>query len=148
MNAAHRRCGVAMAIAALSSIATPAVADGRRLYEVVTETGMPHLDESLRYAVRSERTCLDPSDLSGAFWMLRDVSLQDCRLVKALQDEASAAYALQCDGGHGTTGGARWQFEPAAGGGTRLAGTLNVRLGGKNMTFHQRVKATPVGECP
>jgi hypothetical protein len=52
----------------------------QRLYEVITETGMPHLEENLRYATRIER--MDPSDLATAFWMLRDVSLQDCKLVK------------------------------------------------------------------
>ena len=49
-----------------------------RLYEVTTETGMPHLEENLRYATRVERTCTDPRELATAFWMLRDVSLQDC----------------------------------------------------------------------
>jgi hypothetical protein len=108
-------------------------------YEVVTETDMPHLEENLRYAVRRERRCLDPHDLSAAFWMLQHVSLQDCRLVKAAEDASSASYRLQCDGGHGTTGDAQWQFESA-----RLTGTLRVRLGGKNMTFYQRIIASPI----
>jgi hypothetical protein len=54
-----------------------------RLYEVTTATSMPHLDESLRYATRTETRCIDTRNLSGEFWMLREVSLQDCRLVKA-----------------------------------------------------------------
>jgi hypothetical protein len=29
----------------------------------------------------------------------------------------------------------------------RAQGTLNVRLGGKNMTFYQRVTATAAGPC-
>jgi hypothetical protein len=110
-----------------------------RRYEVITETDMPHLEENLRYAVRREPRCLDPHDLSTAFWMLGHVSLQDCRLVKAAEDASSATYRLQCDGGHGTTGEARWQFES-----DHLTGTLRVRLGGKNMTFYQRITATPV----
>jgi hypothetical protein len=109
-----------------------------RWYEVVTETDMPHLEENLRYAVRREQRCLDPGNLSSAFWMLGHVSLGDCKLVKTGQDAASAAYGLQCDGGHGTTGGARWQFDAG-----RMTGTLQVRLGGKNMTFYQRITATP-----
>ncbi|MBA3625751.1 MAG: hypothetical protein H0W48_15165, partial [Methylibium sp.] len=39
-------------------------------------------------------------------------------------------------------GEARWQFEPNG-----ITGTLNVRLGGKNMTFFQRITAKPIGEC-
>jgi hypothetical protein len=109
-----------------------------RRYELTTETGMPHLEESLRYAVRREMRCLDPHDLSAVFWMLDDVSLQDCRLVKAAQARDSAHYDLLCTGGHGTSGVARWDIEPR-----QLRGTLDVKLGGKNMTFYQRVVATP-----
>jgi hypothetical protein len=113
-----------------------------RLYEVTTDTGMPHLEENLRYARKLEKRCLDLRDLSGAFWMLGDVSLQDCRLVKTSEAPGSAVYALSCVGGHGTTGHAAWQLDPE-----RIAGTLDVRLGGKNMTFYQRITARPVGEC-
>jgi hypothetical protein len=70
--------------------------------------------------------------------MLDDVSLQDCRLVKAAQARNSARYDLYCTGGHGTSGEARWDIEPG-----QLRGTLDVKLGGKNMTFYQRVVATP-----
>jgi hypothetical protein len=28
-----------------------------------------------------------------------------------------------------------------------MVGTLNVKLGGKNMTFFQRLTAKPVGRC-
>jgi hypothetical protein len=113
-----------------------------RLYEVTTATSMPHLDESLRYATRTEARCIDIRDLSGEFWMLRDVSLQDCRLVKTSESADAAGYLLVCDGGHGTTGNASWQLGPGA-----IAGTLNVRLGGKNMTFYQRITAKPIGSC-
>jgi hypothetical protein len=112
-----------------------------RRYEIVTETDMPHLEENLRYATRYERGCLDRHDLSRAFWMLGHVSLQDCKLVKASEDAGSAMYRLQCDGGHGTTGDARWQFES-----DHLTGTLRVRLGGKNMTFYQRITATAASD--
>lgn len=110
-----------------------------RLYEVTTETGMPHLEESLRYAVVRQRRCMDPGDLARAFWMLDDVSLQDCRLEKTAQEPGGARYDLRCDGGHGTTGSAHWQIEPQ-----ELRGSLDVRLGGKNMTFYQRVVARAV----
>jgi hypothetical protein len=114
-----------------------------RLYEVTTETGMPHLEENLRYATRVERTCTDPRQLTRAFWMLRDVSLQDCELIKVSEEpEAVSLYQLKCYGGHGTTGSARWEFAP-----NMTSGTLVVRLGGKNMTFYQRVTAREIGKC-
>jgi hypothetical protein len=53
------------------------------------------------------------------------------------------AYTLTCEAGHGTTGEATWRIEEQ-----RIRGTLNVKLGGKNMTFYQRVTALPVGSCP
>ena len=114
----------------------------RRDYEVVTETGMPHLEENLRYATRIERMCVDTRELAQAFWMLRDVSLQDCKLVNVNEAPDQSLYQLKCSGGHGTTGDARWQFTPST-----VSGTLNVRLGAKNMTFYQRITAKPLGEC-
>ena len=111
-----------------------------RRYAMSTETGMPNLEANLRYAVVKEERCLDPSDLSKAFWMLRDVSLQDCQLVKYSEAAERATYVLQCTGGHGTSGEAHWQITPTA-----LTGTLNVRLGGKNMTFFQRITAKLIG---
>jgi len=110
-----------------------------RLYDITTETGMPHLEESLRYATVRQRRCLDPADLSRAFWMLDDVSLRDCRLERKAQAQDGARYDLRCDGGHGTTGSAQWQIEPE-----QLSGKLDVKLGGKNMTFYQRVVAKAV----
>jgi hypothetical protein len=112
------------------------------LYEVITETGMPHLEENLRYATRVERRCMDPRELMRSFWMLRDVSLQDCELVELSEEPGVALYQLKCSGGHGTTGTARWQFSPNA-----AYGTLQVRLGAKNMTFYQRITAKPLGKC-
>ena len=132
----------------LSATCPPAVAiEAMRTYEVTTETGMPHLEENLRYAVVRETRCLDSRDLSSAFWMLKHESLQDCRLEKAPDRGDTATYTLVCTGGHGTTGNAVWQL-----GTDQLSGTLNVKLGGKNMTFYQRVLAKPVarpaGACP
>jgi hypothetical protein len=113
-----------------------------KLYDVVIETGMAHLDENLRYATIRDRRCLDANDLARAFPVLNDVSLQDCRLALVAQRAESASYALQCSGGHGTTGEALWEFDAMS-----IAGTLNVKLGGKNMTFNQRVTGRALGAC-
>jgi hypothetical protein len=52
------------------------------------------------------------------------------------------SYVLACEGGHGTTGQAVWDIDA-----NRVRGTLNVKLGGKNMTFYQRITAVPRGRC-
>ena len=53
-----------------------------------------------------------------------------------------ATALLICEGGHGTTGTAQWHL-----GADKIRGTLNVKLGGKNMTFYQRITAKPLGKC-
>jgi Protein of unknown function (DUF3617) len=113
-----------------------------QLYELIIETGMPHLEENLRYATTRTASCINTRDLSQAFPVLEHVSLQDCRLSKATDDEASAMYELQCNGGHGTTGEARWRFDAGS-----ISGTLSVKLGGKNMTFYQRITGRAIGAC-
>lgn len=113
-----------------------------RLYDVVTTTGMPHLEENLRYAVTREMRCLAERDLSSAFPILGHVSLEDCTLRYERREGETISYRLVCDGGHGTTGSATWQLTEHV-----LRGTLNVKLGGKNLTFFQRVTATVAGRC-
>jgi hypothetical protein len=112
------------------------------LYEFTTETSMPNLEENLRYTTTHERRCLTYEDLAGVFPVLSHPALKGCRLGAESREDDVVSYALMCEGGHGTTGDARWEL-----GERRIAGTLRVKLGGKNMTFHQRVIAIPVGEC-
>jgi hypothetical protein len=112
------------------------------LYDLKIETSMPHLDENLRYATRYERTCVDPENLSRQFPILGDVSLRNCRLVDPTSRDDAIIYTLQCSGGHGTTGRAVWQLDAR-----QIAGTLDVKLGGKNMTFYQHITGRAVGRC-
>lgn len=113
-----------------------------QLYEIVTETAMPHLEENLRYATTRERRCLEQDELWLAFPVLQSEALKDCRLDQERRQQDELSYALVCTGGHGTTGHATWQL-----GRTQNIGTLKVKLGGKNMTFYQRVTARALGAC-
>jgi hypothetical protein len=113
-----------------------------QLYEVVTETTMPHLEENLRYATTHEQHCLDENELWTSFTILQYAALKDCRLAQESRQEDAVSYALICEGGHGTTGRATWRL-----GVMQSTGTLNVKLGGKNMTFSQRVTARALGAC-
>jgi hypothetical protein len=114
-----------------------------RLYEVVTETSMPHLEENLRYAVTRENRCLAGEDLATAFPVLKSASLADCKLRHQGRRDDELSFVLVCEGGHGTTGSANWRV-----GERSMVGTLSVKLGGKNMTFSQRLTAKPLGQCP
>jgi hypothetical protein len=113
-----------------------------QLFEVTTETVMPHLEENLRYTTTHETRCLARLPLATAFPILRHPALKGCTLTQETRKETTVAYVLVCSGGHGTTGGAIWHIDDA-----RIHGTLSVRLGGKNMTFSQRVTAHPRGFC-
>jgi hypothetical protein len=119
-------------------------AEGLRpqLYDVTTETVMPHLEENLRYAVTHEERCLGESQLATAFPVLSHPALAGCLLEPARVGAGVLAYDLVCEGAQGTTGGATWELSER-----RLSGTLHVRLGGKNMTFDQRITATLRGAC-
>jgi hypothetical protein len=113
-----------------------------RLYEVITETGMPHLEENLRYAVTRENRCLTDEELVSVFPILQHPSLADCKLQRDRRDANVDSYLLICEAGHGTTGNASWRV-----GEQLIEGQLDVKLGGKNMTFFQRVTAKPLGQC-
>jgi hypothetical protein len=130
-------------ISAVAAVSTASETTPARLYEVITETGMPHLEENLRYATTREKRCLTDEELALAFPILKSASLADCKLQRESQHGNAVSYLLVCDGGHGTTGSASWRV-----GEQSIVGTLDVKLGGKNMTFFQRVTAKPLGQCP
>jgi hypothetical protein len=113
-----------------------------RLYETTIETGLPHLEENLRYATTRTRLCLGEKQLASAFPVLQHEALKGCRLDNARHEGSEIAYVLSCTNGTGTLGTARWRIEDAA-----IFGTLDVRLGGKNMTFYQRIAGRLVGPC-
>ena len=109
--------GAFAVVSLLAAEATPA-----RLYEVITETGMPHLEENLRYAVTRENRCLTEAELASAFPILSHASLADCKLRHERREGDAVSYLLVCDGGHGTTGNASWRV-----GEHSTVGTLNVK---------------------
>lgn len=113
-----------------------------RLYRITTETGMPHLEENLRNLTTRETRCLAPHELFKAFPVLQYAALHGCSLAPDAHLDDPVSYDLVCDGGQQTKGRAVWTRAE-----DRLTGTLNVKLGGKNMTFYQRVTAVMLGEC-
>jgi Protein of unknown function (DUF3617) len=135
-------CIGAVAAAGDGAPARISEADSPVLYEVVTETGMPHLEENLRYTTTHEQRCLNREELLRAFPALKHESLRDCSLENMDRRSQVFSMRLLCTSAHGTTGRAEWRF-----GERRIVGALHVKLGGKNMTFYQRITATPLGEC-
>jgi hypothetical protein len=119
-----------------------------RLYDVTIETGMPHLEENLRYTTTHRRSCISRKDLATVFPILNHPTLAGCTLRGESQNDDIAGkdgtikFGLSCDDRHGTTGMAVWHIDKQ-----RIRGRLDVKLGGKNMTFSQTVTAKVVGHC-
>lgn len=113
-----------------------------RLYEIATETGLPHLEENLRYATTRSKLCLGRPQLATAFPIMQHEALKGCTLDHERSTGASLTLLLSCEGGSQTTGVAEWHVDQLG-----IHGTLDVKLGGKNMTFYQRINGRPVGDC-
>lgn len=119
-----------------------------RLYDVTIETSMPHLEENLRYATTHRRSCISSKDLATGFPILTHPTLAGCMLRGESQNDDNAAkdgtvkFGLSCNDRHATTGTAVWHIDER-----RIRGRLDVKLGGKNMTFFQTVTAKVVGRC-
>ena len=122
--------------------ASSAQADQSWLYEVVIETGMPNLEENLRYATTKSTQCFNDSELAHSFSALHHDALRGCELERESHLSDGSSYALTCKGSTETHGSATWSVTPE-----RKVGTLRVKLGGKNMTFFQRVSARVLGAC-
>jgi hypothetical protein len=114
-----------------------------RLYDVIIETGMPHLEENLRYTTTHQRSCISPNDLATEFPILNHPTLAGCTLGGGARKGETVRFGLSCDDRHGTTGTAVWHIDKQ-----RIRGRLDVKLGGKNMTFSQTVTARVIGDCP
>lgn len=103
---------------------------------------MPNLEENLRYATARERRCLRAHEISSVFPVLRHPSLEGCKLAEESRHGDAIRYVLVCASPEVATGAARLD-----GGPDRVAGVLEVKMGGKNMTFTQRIEAVRRGEC-
>lgn len=111
-------------------------------YEIVAETVMPHLEENLRYARIQERRCLRRDELSSIFPVLHHPSFDGCRLGNESRSGGAVRYALVCENTQVATGTARLNTRP-----DRIVGILEIKMGGKNMTFSQHIEAVRQGAC-
>jgi hypothetical protein len=102
-------------------------------YDITAVTAMPHLEENLRYATTRERRCLRGDEVASLFSMLQHPSLEGCTLAGDL---------LVCASPQVATGSVRLDEAPG-----RVTGVLEIKMGGKNMTFAQRIEAVRLGDC-
>lgn len=126
----------------LCTIACAGITAQPGAYDVTARTEMPNLEENLRYATTRERRCLHTHELASVFSVLQHPSLEGCKLAEQSRRGDAIRYLLVCASPQVATGAA-WLDDGA----DRVAGVLEVKMGGKNMTFAQRVEAVRRGEC-
>jgi len=124
----------------LVSASTIAVNPG--VYEITTETLLPHLEENLRYATTRSNQCLSTQDASSLFPILSQVSFVDCNLIGAQAGRENSDYALICRNSEAATGSAHFIVKSS-----HIHGLLKVKMGGKNMKFSQRINGYRLRAC-
>ena len=131
-------CSVSMVVATDKDtipVAPTIFLSGR--YVIKTQMIMPNLEESLRYTNSTVTKCLNGMFSGDLFPILSHQSLRGCKLIYESNDKNTYHYSLSCPGTNQTRGYAKVVNE-----GSTVSGVVNIRMGGKNMTFSQRVIAT------
>lgn len=126
--------------------ASPArCASEARSYRIAATMVMPHLDE-MRRQVTNHTRCVKDEAPDGLFPVLDQHALRGCRLdypkMTANGDGERREYVLVCASARVASGTASIDDSGAA-----LVGVLTVKMGGKNMTFSQRVEARRGAPC-
>lgn len=112
------------------------------LYRITTETVLPHLEESLRYATTLTERCLGTQEASSLFPLLRHEAFTGCGLAEGRVEQGQSVYRLACANPEAASGAAKLSAD-----GATLVGVLEVKMGGKNMTLSQRVRGPRLGAC-
>jgi hypothetical protein len=115
-----------------------ALAPGR--YDLVAQTVLPNLEESLRYATTRSQRCLGNEPVDALFPILLHPAFAGCTLLR--QDAQRDVFTLQCTNAEAASGSASLLIEAQ-----RFDATLDLKMGGKNMTLAQRVSGTRRGAC-
>ncbi len=111
-------------------------------YEITVETLLPNLEENLRYTNTHYRKCFGTQDVTTLFPILHLETFTCCVLVnnQALGDQLE--FTLNCKNMEAATETARMSVHADS-----INGVINIKMGGKNMTFTQRIKGTRLGVC-
>jgi hypothetical protein len=129
------------------TINTPATTQGddtvirAGLYDITSVVIMPHLEEMRRNVVHEQR-CLDTGQTANIFPVLRQPAFDGCMLRDNGNHGDQISYQLVCKTDHVATGSAHVLITTET-----ITGMLRVQMGGKNMTFTQRVTADWLGTC-
>ena len=127
------------------ALAPAHAATGAYTYQIAATMMMPHLDEMRRQVTQQSR-CVKDDVPGGLFPVMEQHALRGCRLAypKSVEnaDGRRREYVLVCANARVASGTASIDET-----GQRLVGMLVVKMGGKNMTFSQRVEARRGAAC-
>lgn len=89
--------------------------------------------------------CITRDDLlrHDPFKIESDTPLANCRRTPICMSGAKAGFQVICDGGTGGMANARFTLSKS-----RFMGTIDMNMGGKNMTVVERQAGRRVGDCP
>ena len=129
----------------LCALALAHAASSAYTYQIAATMIMPHLDEMRRQVTQQSR-CVKDDVPGGLFPVMEQHALRGCRLdyPKSVEnaDGRRREYVLVCASARVASGTASIDET-----GQRLVGMLIVKMGGKNMTFSQRVEARRGAAC-
>jgi len=129
------------AIAAGSAAAESPLLPG--LYEVEVRISLPNVQDVARPLLVTRCITPDDADSGRAFFVLSDNPLKRCNLVDFEAASGKASYRIECPGPN--RGHAIASFEL---GKTAYRGTINMNMGGKNMTMAEVQAGKRAGDCP
>lgn len=138
IRAAIALCSVVAAVPAGAADNDVALTPGQ--YDLVAQTVLPNLEESLRYATTRSQRCLGTEPVDTLFPILLHPAFAGCTLVR--QGGRGDVFTLQCTNSEAASGSANLLIEAQ-----RFDATLDLKMGGKNMTLAQRVSGTRRGDC-
>lgn len=110
-------------------------------YDLAVQMVMPHLDEMRRIVTHAQR-CVTSATPEVLFPVLEQPALGGCALGYPRHAPDHSDYVLVCASARVASGTATLTRQ-----GDGVFGLLTVKMGGKNMTFSQRVEAHRVGAC-
>jgi hypothetical protein len=110
-------------------------------YTVTARPILPHLDAMRRIATTAERR-IETGTAAARSPVLDQPALRGCALGRETRRGHSADYVLECRSARVAAGTAQVTVTPVG-----VTATLDVEMGGKNMTLRQRVDARRLGPC-
>jgi hypothetical protein len=136
-----RASAVATLAATASGAAEPVLTPG--LYRVEVRVALPHIQDVAAPMLLTR--CVTPPDLrSGrAFLVLSDNPLKNCALLDYQTTADTATYRIACPGPNMGSAVGVFDFNGAA-----YRGSIEMNMGGKNMTMSETQVGRRIGDCP